>query len=87
MASYSRLLTRALLAGGLVLSVSACGGGGSGSAGSGTTPPVVVATPQEDKFGSMFGIDFRADANSEPANVSDTDIVPVSLTTEPININ
>lgn len=85
MSSMMRWLARGLMAGGLALSVSGCGGGG-GSSSSTTTPPVVVSTPQEDKFGTMFGIDFRATADSEPANVSDSDIVPVSLTTEPITI-
>ena len=85
MASKMRWVMRGLLAGGLALSVAGCGGGGGSSSSGGS--PVVVATPQEDKFGTMFGIDFRAVANSEPANVSDGDIVPVSLTTEPITIN
>ncbi len=40
----------------------------------------------EDKFGEEFGKAFRADPNSEPANVSDDDVVPVSYTTEPIVI-
>lgn len=85
MTSIQRWLARALIAGGLALSVSGCGGGGGSS--SSSSPPVVVATPQEDKFGSMFGTDFRAGPNSEPANVADSDIVAVSLTTEPISIN
>ena len=84
MISKSQLLVRALLAGGLAILVSACGNHSSGS--SQTTPPVVTTTAQEDKFGSAFGTDFRASNNSEPANVSDGDVVPVSLTTEPLNI-
>ncbi len=38
---------------------------------------------QEDKFGQGFGEAFRADPNSEPANVSDSDVEPVSDTAEP----
>jgi hypothetical protein len=38
---------------------------------------------QEDKFGKGFGEAFRADPNSEPANVSANDVNPISLTTEP----
>lgn len=37
----------------------------------------------EDKFGEGFGEAFRADPNSEPANVSAGDVVPVSHTAEP----
>lgn len=40
----------------------------------------------EDQFGKGFGKAFRADPNSEPANVSDNDVVPVSLDTEPVPI-
>ena len=41
----------------------------------------------EDKFGKGFGKAFRAPPNSEPANVSDNDVVPVSRTAEPEQIN
>lgn len=73
------------LATGLAALLSACGGGG-GSTSTPVTPPTVVATGQEDKFGTKFGQDFRADPNSEPAPVNDTDIVPVTLTDNPIDI-
>lgn len=38
----------------------------------------------EDQFGKGFGEAFRADPNSEPANVSEDDVKPVSLTAEPV---
>ena len=41
------------------------------------------AARTEDKFGKGFGKLSRAPANSEPANVSDSDVVPVSRTAEP----
>lgn len=41
----------------------------------------------EDTFGDGFGEAFRADPNSEPKNVADSDVRPVSLTTEPVPIN
>lgn len=69
----------------LVAPLSACGGGG-GSSRTVVTPPTVVTTSQEDKFGSKFGQDFRADPNSEPATVADGDIVPIDGTDEPISI-
>lgn len=87
-----QMVQRALIGIALALPLAACGGGGGGGSSSGgggdtvITPPVVVTTAQEDKFGIAFGNDFRAAMNSEPASVSDGDIVPVSLTTEPIAI-
>lgn len=78
-------LIRVSLAAGLGLAVSACGGGTSSS--SMTAPTAVATTAQEAKFGTKFASDYDAVANSEPANVSDGDIVPVSLTTEPIAVN
>ena len=51
------------------------GGGGGGTVG--TTPKA------EDFFGTQFGVDFRATANSEPVTPADGDIIALSLTTEP----
>lgn len=49
--------------------------------------PFAASTARmEDKFGKEFGKAYRADPNSEPANVSDDDVVPVSYTTEPVTI-
>lgn len=78
------LIQRALMTTALALSLAACGGGGGSDAV--VTPPKTTVTAQEDKFGVAFGNDFRAPMNSEPATVADGDIVPVSLTTEPIDI-
>ncbi len=81
-----QLVQRALIGTALALPLAACGGGGGGGSDSVITPPVVVTTAQEDKFGIPFGIDFRAAMNSEPASVSDGDIVPVTATNDPIDI-
>ncbi|GAC1578594.1 MAG: hypothetical protein NVS3B5_11290 [Sphingomicrobium sp.] len=83
----NQFIKRALVGTALALPLAACGGGG-GSSGQDTViaPPTVVTTKQEDKFGVAFGNDFRAALNSEPASVADSDIVPVSLTTDPIDI-
>ena len=86
MVSNIQLMLRALIIGGLTTAVAACGGSGSSSS-TVIAPPAVLTTAQEDKFGTVFGTDYRAVANSEPASVSDGDIVPVSLTTEPIPVN
>ena len=40
----------------------------------------------EDKFGTKFATVSRAPANSEPAKVEDGDLLPVSNTTEPEQI-
>lgn len=41
----------------------------------------------DDQFGKGFGKAFRADPNSAPRSVDETDVKPVSLTTEPIAID
>ena len=41
----------------------------------------------DSKFGKGFGAAFNADPNSEPRNVQDSDVAPVSLTTEPVAID
>lgn len=74
----------ALIGFSLALPLAGCGGGGGSD--KPPTPPKVVTTAQEDKFGLAFGMDFRASPNSEPATVNEGDIVPVSFTTEPIDI-
>lgn len=81
-----KMLHRALVGTALALPLAACGGGGGSQTSTTVTPPTVSQTPQEDKFGTVFGTDFRAAANSEPATVNDSDIVPVDPTQEPINI-
>lgn len=50
-------------------------------------PPVVVTPRQEDQFGTNFGAAFRRDPNSDPVNVADSDVVPLSLTNEAVVIN
>ena len=46
-----------------------------------------VGARVEDQFGEGFGKAFRADPNSDPAEVNENDIVPVSLETEPVPID
>ncbi len=50
-------------------------------------PFAVRSTAMEDQFGKGFGKAFRADPNSEPRNVVEGDVVPVSLTGQPVEIN
>lgn len=42
-----------------------------------------VGERSDEGFGKGFEEMSRADPNSEPANVSENDLAPVSLTTEP----
>lgn len=42
---------------------------------------------KEDKFGKGFGTAMNADPNSEPREVQEGDLAPVSLTTEPVAID
>lgn len=79
------ILRNAIVSLSLALALAACGGGGGGTDRP-PEPPTVVATAQEDKFGVAFGSAFRAPADGEPKPVNDGDIVPVSLTEEPIEI-
>ena len=75
---------------GLVLlagaSLSACSKK-SGSDAQATDPFAAAGSPHEDRFGKGFGKAHRASPNAEPTNVSEDDMIPVSLTTEPQQID
>ena len=64
--------------------VASCGSSGGNGGGGGNSPPTVVR--QENQFGSVFASAFRAPADSEPRRVNDGDLVPWSLTSEPVDI-
>ncbi|MFP1133291.1 hypothetical protein [Asticcacaulis sp. W401b] len=66
----------------LAAGLTACGGGGAGGGGSTTivTPPPPSATA---KYGAKFDAAFKADANSDPAEVVAGDVVAVDATAEP----
>ena len=49
--------------------------------------PGAEARRTEDKFGTKFGTAFRAPANAEPVRVEDGDLLPVSNTAEPEQVN
>jgi hypothetical protein len=72
---------RLLLLGAAGLSLAGCGGGGGGGSAA-TAPPLVI--PFEAQFGTGFNTDFAASPNSQPATPSASDIVAVSLTTQPV---
>lgn len=83
--TIKRAMRNVLISASLAAALAACGGPGGGRD-KPPVPPTVVTTSQEDKFGVKFGQNFRAPAQSEPASVNDGDLVPVSWTTEPIDI-
>ena len=81
-AKATTILCLTLIAGG---SLSACGKKNGNE-------PLVIEPGREtgaidSKFGNGFGKAFSADPNSEPRNVQDNDVAPVSLTTEPVAID
>lgn len=76
-----RLAALAIAAGG----VSGCGGGTDSPAV--TPPPVVVpAAKLEDQFGTNFGIAYRNNPNTDATDPASGDIIPLSLTTDPVTI-
>ncbi len=81
----SRILHRAILVTALGSGLAACGSNNSSSPAPPAPPPVVVA-PQENQFGAAFGVAFRASPTSTPVSPVDGDIVPLSLTTNPVNL-
>lgn len=79
---YWRIAAVAMVAGGL----SACGNNNY----SAPPPPVVVPPPPapkvEDQFGTNFGIAYRADPNTDAKDPMAGDIIPLSLTTDPVTL-
>lgn len=79
--AYWRIAAVAMLAGGLA----ACGDNDKTP-----TPPVVVppapAPRVEDQFGTNFGIAFRAEPNTDAKDPMAGDIIPLSLTTDPVTL-
>ena len=69
-----------------VAGLGACGGGGDDDVAVVTPPPTPPAARFEDQFGANFGIAFRASANSDPRDPAPGDIIPISFTTDPVNI-
>ena len=66
-----------------ISTLAACGGDADN-----TTPPPPPPTTvvQEDTFGVAFGTAFRADTNGTAIEPKDGDVIPLSLTTEPVDV-
>ena len=67
-----------------ISALAACGGGADNTTPPPPPPPTTVV--QEDTFGVAFGTAFRTDANGAPIEPKDGDIIPLSLTTEPVDV-
>ena len=66
--------------------LSACGGG-SKTTSSAAAPAVVVAPAlPENAIGASFGTAFRASETAAPVMPADGDILPLSLTTDPVKV-
>lgn len=63
--------------------LAACGGGGGGGSVAVTPPP----TPGiQSSFGAGFAALFSAGPNTDPGNPSASDIIALSLTTDPVRL-
>ncbi len=67
-------------------SLIACGKSSDSDASANDPIEATDAARIEETFGEEFEKAHSADPDSEPANVSDDDAVPVSYTTEPVAI-
>ena len=86
--TMKRVLLHSAAAAALAAGLSACGGGGGGDGGGGggTDTPPPQSSRLEDQFGVNFGTAFRAAANGDPRDPAPGDLIPVSFTTDPVNI-
>jgi len=82
-ASHSLLIGLILLSG---ASLSACNRQ-SGNDAPESDPFAASSSTKGDQFGKGFGKASRADPNSEPVNLSEIELPPVSYTAEPVAIN
>jgi len=83
MKNILRITTVALLASG----VAACGGDGNSASTPSTTPAVITpAAKQETLFGAGFATSYEQSPTATPTTPVDGDIIPLSLTTEPVTL-
>lgn len=80
-----RIIARAALVAAAASGLAGCGSSG-GNAVAPPPPAVVVPAPQEDQFGAVFGTAFRASFTATPITPADGNIIPLSLTTNPVNV-
>jgi hypothetical protein len=66
-------------------SLASCSRNDEGDA-TGNDPFSARSVAPEDQFGKNFGKAYRADRNAEPRPVKEGDVVPVSRTTEPVEV-
>ncbi len=84
MAKHSLLMGLLMLSG---VSISACDRNSGNDAPENDPFAARSAGNQDDQFGKGFGKAHRADPNSEPVNIADVELAPVTATGEPVPID
>ena len=82
-----RIIERAVLVAAMGSGLAACGNSGGNASAPAPPPPPIVVQRQEDQFGANFATDFRAGSTANPATPANGDIIPLSLTTNPVNLD
>lgn len=84
-----RLLVRLAMTAAVVVPLAACGDSNTMNQVAVAPPPAPVPPPPPvstaftvESFGPGFASVFRADANGEPRDPGEADIIPISFTTE-----
>ncbi|CAN5132446.1 hypothetical protein BH10PSE4_BH10PSE4_05430 [soil metagenome] len=80
-----RILRNIAAVGLLAAGVAACGGSGGGGSVT-VTPPVISPPGIQSSFGAGFAALFNAGPNTDPGNPSTSDVVALSLTTDPLKL-
>lgn len=82
-----RFIQRAAIVAAMGSGLAACGGNSSNAIAPTTAPtPPITVTRQEDQFGTNFGTAYRTSVTAAPITPADGDIIPLSLTTNPVNV-
>lgn len=84
-----KALTKAAIAVAAAATLVSCGGGGGSDGGpgaGGSTPPPPPPVPFPGQLGIGFSITFGAAENAEPRDPQPSDVIPISLSTDPIEV-
>jgi hypothetical protein len=80
-----RILRNIAVIGLLAASVAACGGSGGGGSVT-VTPPVTNPPTIQSAFGAGFATMFNAGPNTDPVNPSTSDVIALSLISDPLKL-
>ena len=84
-----RLIKPALVLGAVIAAagaLGACSDGGGGGGDVVVPPPDPVPPMGAARFGFGFGLAFAVAANTDPRDPVSTDIIPISLTADPLDV-